>query len=98
MIETLYARERFSGPVISLLGQQRRPQTVARGVADADAFGRRSQTFAQSRRLRGRNPERPHHLTLIQSQELGRRGRRAEYPAGRGDVPSPVVMTWRHRK
>lgn len=46
MIEALDARQRLRRSFKSLLGQQRRPQSVPRRVADADAFRRRAQTLA----------------------------------------------------
>ena len=98
MIKTLHAGERFRRPLKTLFRQQRRPQAVARGVADAQAFRRRAQTLAQARGLRGRGAERPHHLALVERGQLSAACGSAEHAAGRGDVPSPVIMAGRDRE
>jgi hypothetical protein len=82
MVEALHAGERLRRPVEAFLRQQRRPEPVARGIADADAFRRRAQALAQAGRLRGRGPERPHHLALVEFEQPASSARGTENAAG----------------
>ena len=98
MVESLYACQRLRRAVEALARQQRRPQAVARCVADAEALCRRAESLAEAGRLRGSTAKRPHHLPLVEPKKLAAPGRGAEHAAGRGDVPAPVIMAGRDRK
>ena len=93
--EALHAGDRLGRALEPLLGEQRRPQAVARGIADADALGRPAQAFAQARRLRGRVAERPDHAPLVEPDQLAGGGGGAEHAAARGDVPALGVVAGR---
>ena len=93
----LAAGERLGRAGKALRGQQSRPETVARRIADVNAFGRRAEAFAKARGLgRGKAKGEDHWLGL-KRKKFGTPGGGAEHPAGRGDVPAPPVMARGHR-
>ncbi len=98
VIVALHAVERLRRSGEIARREQRRPQSIAGRVADADAFCRGAETLAQAGRLRCRQAERPYHLLGVQSQKLAAAGRGAEYAAGRSDVPAFGVVRRRHRQ
>ena len=79
--KALYAGDRLWRPFESAFGEERRPQAVARAVADADALGRPAQTFAESASLGRCARERPDHAGFVETHELAGAGCRAEHPA-----------------
>ena len=83
------------GPAKPCLRQQRRQQTVARRVADAEALGRHAQHLHQTGGLRRGAAQRPNHLFYVEPEQPAGRRRRAEHAAARGDVPAPRAVVRR---
>ena len=91
---------RESPPALDRLGrageilacEERRREPVPCRKPDVQRLAHRAEHLAQARGLRGGNAERPYELLLAQTEELARRGRRAEHARGSGDVPADVVV------
>jgi hypothetical protein len=63
-----------------------------------NAFGRRAEAFAQARGLGRGEAKGGNHWLGFERKKFGAPCGGAEHAAGRGDVPAPPVMAWRHRK
>src|SRR6185312_10584979 len=98
IVKSLPAGKWLGRTLEALRREQRRPQAVARGIADAHALGRPAQAFAEPCGLRGGGAECGHEVPLIEPEQLAGSGGGAEHAAGRGDVPALVVVVWRDRK
>src|ERR1700679_1584948 len=94
IVIALLAGKRLDRSLEVFFGQQRRHKAAAGRMADANALGRRAETLAQARGLRGRRAERPHHLIESERQQFAAACGRAEHTASRRDVPAATVMTW----
>ena len=81
---------------VTELGEQRREEPIARRVADADILGGCSKAFGNSSGLARGNPDGMRGRGSVETDELGACGRRAEHPAGCGDVPAARVMMGRY--
>ena len=72
--------------------QQRRGEPVLRRASRVKTLGHRAEHFAQSYRLRSRQPQGPNHLLLGKMQQLAGRcccAKRAHRP---GNVPAHVIV------
>ena len=74
------------------LREQRRGVAILRRAARMQRLRHGPEHLAQSRRLRGREPDGPNHLLLRQADQLADGDCGAEYARRTGDVPADVVV------
>jgi len=88
--------DRALGSAKPALGEQRRGQSVLRGVADPEAFRHAANTFDEARGLCCGMTEGPGYALRVEPEQAGAGGRRPKNSAGRGDVPAASVMCRHH--
>ena len=80
----------------ALAREQRRHQPGARRGAGMERLGHRAELLAQADRLRRGDAERHRRLLLVEAEQPGAAGGRAEHAGRSGDVPAAVVVVRVH--